>query len=179
MRLATATAALLAILTIATAPSRLLAADPPEPYLLALLNAERSAAGLHPLRAEPALQALARSWASEQATRQQLHHRSLQDQASWVESRITRQWERLAENVAYGASETAVHDALMQSTLHRANALGDFSHVGVGAARDTEGRLWVTYNFVKVRQSSAQLAPGGSTPARAAAAGHAIATSAQ
>jgi uncharacterized protein YkwD len=158
MRLLPGGIALLAIVFAALTPASVFADAATENRLVALLNAEREAAGLRPLVAEPALHELAQTWASTQAASQRLDHRSLDDQATWVEARVTPSWERIAENVAYGASVDSVHDTLMGSTPHRANALGDFSHVGVGATRDASGRLWVTFNFVKVRQSRVQLA---------------------
>lgn len=158
MRLLTRRAALLALLFGALTPVLVVADAATESRFVTLLNAERQAAGLRPLATEPALQELARTWAGLQAASQRLEHRSLDDQVNWVEARVTPRWERIAENVAYGASVTAVHGALMTSTLHRANALGDFSHVGVGATRDANGRLWVTFNFIKVRQAPVQLA---------------------
>jgi uncharacterized protein YkwD len=125
------------------------ASDLPEERFLALLNAERIAAGRPALEPEPAMHELARTWADTQAASQRLAHRPQQNQVEWVESQVTRRWQRVAENVGYGGSVDAVHRALMASPAHRANALGDFTHVGVGAASDATGRIWVTFNFLK------------------------------
>ena len=43
----------------------------------------------------------------------------------------------------------AVFDALAGSSGHRANMLGDFTHVGVGAYRDANGTLWTAHVFAR------------------------------
>ncbi|MEO7924482.1 MAG: CAP domain-containing protein [Chitinophagaceae bacterium] len=54
-----------------------------------------------------------------------------------------------AENVAYGA--TTGKDAVTQwknSSPHRHNLLGDYRYIGIGTARDREGRIYYTQIFV-------------------------------
>lgn len=52
-------------------------------------------------------------------------------------------WCSVGENVGYGPSVAAVHDAFLRSPSHKANMLGNFDRVGVGVA--TKGRtVWVT-----------------------------------
>jgi uncharacterized protein YkwD len=116
--------------------------------LLALLNEAREAAGQPPLMMQPALHAFASAWAAELSTQQRLVHRPETIQATWIEANVTPRWRHIGENIAFAPSVAAAHDTLMASDFHRANALGDFTHVGIGAARDTAGHLWVTYSFV-------------------------------
>ena len=53
------------------------------------------------------------------------------------------------ENVGFGPDTTALQNAFMNSPPHRANILGDYNRVGVGAAFDGNGTLWVTLDFIK------------------------------
>jgi hypothetical protein len=57
-------------------------------------------------------------------------------------------WEALAENVGAGPSVDSLHSAFMNSAGHRANILGDYNYVGVGAASDGD-LLWVTVIFMR------------------------------
>jgi uncharacterized protein YkwD len=115
---------------------------------LDLLNRARIEAGRTPLTMEPSMRQLAIEWSGTLMTAQQLSHRTQSSQTAWIESRMTPNWQRTAENVASGYSVDAVHAWLMASPGHRANMLGDFTHVGIGSMRDVAGRLWVTFNFV-------------------------------
>jgi uncharacterized protein YkwD len=60
---------------------------------------------------------------------------------------LAASWARLAENVGLGASVERVYVSFLASTPHAANMLGDFTHVGIGARRDTNGKLFVTVIF--------------------------------
>ena len=62
---------------------------------------------------------------------------------------MPRGWTRAAENVAYGYNVTSVVDAWMNSPGHRANILGDFTHIGVGVAKGSDGQLYYVQNFGK------------------------------
>jgi len=116
--------------------------------LLALLNDARQAAGAAPLIMQPALHAFASAWAAEPSIQQRLDHPSDTSQVAWIESNVTPRWKHIGENIALAHSVREAHDVLMASAIHRANALGDFTHVGIGAARDSAGQLWVAYNFI-------------------------------
>src|SRR5439155_20404421 len=75
------------------------------------------------------------------------------------------------ENVGCAGDADQMHQAFMRSPGHRANILGDWNAVGVGAY---EGRLlWGTEDFAKVQPdelATARPAPG-LTPAPARRAG--------
>ena len=64
---------------------------------------------------------------------------------------VTTGWLRLGENVGVGPTVRSIHNAFMQSPPHRGNILGDFTHVGIGAVRASEDKLWVTVVFMKAR----------------------------
>jgi len=122
--------------------------DPAEAAFLELLNATRVSEGRAPLIMAPALQTLARDWSLHQVRTQRLSHRSPASQASWIEAQFSPRWRQVGENVGVGYSVESLHETFMRSPAHRANVLGDFTHVGIGSARDEAGRIWVTFNFV-------------------------------
>ncbi|UNY98662.1 CAP domain-containing protein [Zhouia spongiae] len=56
----------------------------------------------------------------------------------------------VGENVAYGYSTAkGVVDAWLASTKHRDNIDGDFTHIGVSAKKNAEGRVYYTLMLVK------------------------------
>ncbi|WP_038262233.1 CAP domain-containing protein [Zhouia amylolytica] len=58
--------------------------------------------------------------------------------------------ELVGENVAYGFSTAkGVVDAWLNSNKHRENINGDFTHVGVSAKKNAEGRVYYTLMLVK------------------------------
>lgn len=124
-----------------------------EEQLVRRINQDRTAAGLAPLAGDAALQGVARSWTPRMAGADRLsHNAALGDQ-------VTGSWTRLAENVGVARASSGeqaeatverLHRAFMDSAGHRANVLGDFDQVGVGAVWQ-QGNLWITVNFSKGR----------------------------
>ncbi len=61
-------------------------------------------------------------------------------------------WEALGENVGYSSPTTdtlkTIHNLFVQSAPHRANLVSSrFTHMGVGVAKDSRGRVWVAEVF--------------------------------
>ncbi|HEX5614893.1 MAG TPA: CAP domain-containing protein [Acidimicrobiia bacterium] len=83
----------------------------------------------------------AQAWAEYLAQRGSLAHSDL---LSGLEGLGVR---AVAENVGYAESITAVHEAFMRSSTHRANILGNYSHLGVGVAK-SKGKVFVVHVFV-------------------------------
>lgn len=55
-----------------------------------------------------------------------------------------------AENVAYGnMSAKEVVQGWINSPTHRKNLLGNYTHIGIGVAKNKNGRLYFTQLFVK------------------------------
>ena len=107
------------------------------------MNRSRLARDLGKLTLDPELSRAARKHTVEMVDSDQLFHTGLDRLGRWV----TR-WTTLGENVGYGTSVTSLHKAFMNSATHRANVLLDrYNHVGVSAARDGDGKLWVTIVF--------------------------------
>jgi len=117
-----------------------------EQQFLALTNQARAAAGLPALQDDQATANIARSWSQYMASTGVLQHDPYL--VSAINSQITTQWRRIGENVGFGSDVGSLQTAFMNSAPHRANVLGDYNRVGIGAARDGTGRLWVTLDFI-------------------------------
>ncbi len=101
----------------------------------------RVSAGLPAYRAASDLVAVAARHAAAMAASHRIYHNPrLADEV--------RDWQAVGENVGMGGTVEAIHDALMRSPPHRANILDrDFTEIGVGAARDGDGVVYVTQVF--------------------------------
>jgi uncharacterized protein YkwD len=108
-----------------------------------LLNATRADHGRAALALQDDLNAKAQSWAEHLASQGRLAHSTLTDGAPTG-------WSRLGENVGVGASADSVHTALLRSATHRRTMLdAGYTHVGVGAARSGDGRVWIAQVFMR------------------------------
>jgi uncharacterized protein YkwD len=58
-------------------------------------------------------------------------------------------WSAAGENVGVGGSVKGIFGALADSSGHRANMLGDFTHFGIGVWVDSEGRIWTAHVFTR------------------------------
>jgi uncharacterized protein YkwD len=132
-----------------------------EQEIVRLVNATRAVSGLPALSIDAGLVSFARWHTREMSERGDIFH-------SGKDVRVASApagWTRLGENVGMGGSAERLHELFMQSPGHRANVLGDFSHLAVGADRGANGRLYVTVVFVKKSHDSPQLARSSSQPA--------------
>jgi hypothetical protein len=142
-------AALLVALTVAATPAEADSTRPKaevEAAFVEQINAERARHGLRPLRVTLQQQRKAREHSQLMRDRDHLHH------PPSLAAEIFPQgaWAGIAENAARSRSVERGHASLMSSPPHRANILGDWTHVGVGVAYD--GRdIWITQRFVRVR----------------------------
>ena len=120
--------------------------------IVAAMNSARVKAGLRPLTVNAELTSVARGWTSRMAASGTLSHNpSL--------SGSVHDWTLLGENVGEGSSASQIEAAFMASAPHRANILrAQFTDVGVGAVRGSDGRLWVTVDF-KRRASAVTATP--------------------
>jgi hypothetical protein len=115
------------------------------------INRHRTAAGLPPVQWHDGLASIATEQARAMAKEGRLFHSAdLGGRASTV----VPDWDAVAENVGAGASMDEVDSAFMQSSSHRANILGDFTLAGVGAVTGSDGKLWVTQVFARVRAAA-------------------------
>jgi hypothetical protein len=118
-----------------------------ESQFVSLINQSRKAAGLQPLEVHSDLVSYARRHTDRMIAEGKIFHSTSSQLSS-----ATSGWSLLGENVGMGPDPVVLHDAFMNSPSHRENILGPFDAVGVGAARDENGTLFVTVIF---KQSTA------------------------
>lgn len=118
---------------------------------LDLMNRERQSSGLAPFKMSTSLIGSAEAYSVKMASTNRFEHAS--DAAILADcGRASAQATLCGENLGLtgvtGSEVAVLHQALMNSTLHRANILGNFTHVGVGVYR-SGGRYWLTVRFMK------------------------------
>lgn len=104
-------------------------------------NAFRVQNGLKPLLLTPNLNSVSQAWSEEMATVNRMSHNPA------YSIQIPKGWWGAAENVAYGYRVDTVTPAWIKSPGHRANILGNYTHIGIGIARADNGQLYYTQNF--------------------------------
>jgi uncharacterized protein YkwD len=110
------------------------------------IDIERTSRGLGALVPDPTVCAQAQTWSGGMALFGTLvHDRSYQTELAAMDPH----WQALGENVGYGPSPQSVEAAFMASPEHRANILGNYTHMGVGVFVDGTGRVWVTERFYR------------------------------
>jgi hypothetical protein len=117
--------------------------------ILQQTNTYRAEFGLPPLRLSVALHAIAQDWSVQQASASAMSHRPN------FTSQYPSGWSSASENVAAGFRPESVVGAWMGSAGHRANLLSNSTHIGIGVAASSTGRLYYTQNFA--RYSTPQL----------------------
>lgn len=105
------------------------------------INALRGSDGLAALSRDGSLDSYARTWAERLAKDGGLSHSNI--------GSLLPPWSAAGENVGVGGSVGGIFDALAASSGHRANMLGDFTHIGVGVYRDSQGVLWTAHVFTR------------------------------
>ena len=120
-----------------------------EQRFVELINRDRLAAGLPALAVNPEIRTVARNWTATMIRQaDSCNPGDLRHNPNFAEE-VPEGWRAVAENVACGQSVESLHQLLMASSGHRANILGDFTHVGVGVGFDAAGDVWVTQNFAR------------------------------
>jgi uncharacterized protein YkwD len=121
-----------------------------ETKMFELTNQERKAKKIAPLKLNAALSKIARAHSDNMARQGKLAHvldeKDFDDRVRDAGYRFSA----LAENVGSGKSATIemLMKAWMDSEGHRVNILdGDYTEVGIGLARDADGRLYSTQIF--------------------------------
>lgn len=115
--------------------------DAARAHILADTNAARARAGLPALLPLAGLHTTAQNWAAHLARTGEFRHNPSST------STYPAGWSRAGENIAQGYDAESVVDAWLNSSGHRANILGDFTHLGVGVAWDAQGRPYYVQNF--------------------------------
>ena len=112
--------------------------------IASLVNTERAAVGLAPLKVSGCAQTFAVTWSEHMAVTADFSHQSLTPIMTGCGARGA------GENIAYGAtSAEQFMDLWMNSTGHKANILrASFTHLGVGVAKAANGRWYATQDFL-------------------------------
>jgi uncharacterized protein YkwD len=112
-----------------------------ESKFAASINSYRESKGLAGLTRNGSLDSEARAWAKHLAEAGKLSHSSL--------GRLLPPWSAAAENVGTGGSVKSLFNALVDSSGHRTNMLGDYTNFGIGVWIDGDGRLWTAHLFAR------------------------------
>ena len=120
-----------------------------EARMLELVNAERTAAGLRPLRADAALTQVARRHSVDMFARGYFSHITPEGHDPFDRMRAADvRFLAAGENLALARSLQQAHDGLMDSPGHRANILRPaFGRLGVGVLDGGARGLMVTQKF--------------------------------
>lgn len=113
-------------------------------------NQYRKQQGLPPLQAHPTLTRLARQHSEAMASgRRSMGHAGMQQRFVIIQKEI-KGVRGFWENVAMGYSDaSSVLKGWVNSSGHRRNLKSPSSLIGVGIARDRQGRLYYTQLFVQ------------------------------
>lgn len=117
-----------------------------ETEFLSLLNKTRAAKGLGSLALNIDVRTTSRAWSRTMLANGTISH---DPNLAKAMTAATSSWTRAGENVGVGYSVRGLHDAFYNSAGHRANMLGDYNQVGIGAEIESSGRIWVTVRFAK------------------------------
>jgi hypothetical protein len=121
-----------------------LASPGDEAEFVSLINQSRAAAGLGALTSHADLVDDARVHTADMIASGQVFHSTAAQLGSYASG-----WSLLGENVGMGPNPALLHQAFMNSASHRANILGDYDLIGVGADRAADGVMFVTLVFMK------------------------------
>lgn len=147
------------VLALGAAPAAYATASE-EAQFVALMNEARATAGLGPLSVYADLLDDARRHTGDMISQGTIFHSSNAQLAA-----ATSGWSLLGENVGMGPDPDVLQAAFMASPTHKANILGAFDRVGVGAERAPDGTLFVTVMFMQTASTpTTQAAPAPSPP---------------
>lgn len=150
-------ALVLAIQTLPTPPaagaSPILQGD-----MIDLINGERASRGLSALTPYWDLEDDAALQTYRQVAKGTIFH------TADLSSVVSGGWLALGENVGMGPTIPLLHAAFMDSPGHRANILGDWTHIGISVKAATDGQLFITVIFMKARGSIVNAEPLTSLP---------------
>jgi hypothetical protein len=136
-----------------------------EARLLVLINDDRRAHGLQEVRPRADVEEIAEEHSAAMAAAHDIWHNDAYFTAS-TKRRLGAA--RVGENVALNRDADDAHRKLMASPLHRANILdAGFTIIGIAAAADEEGRLYITEDFLEPARVAAEPRPAKAVTAAA------------
>jgi len=111
-----------------------------EADFLGRINGLRGSVGVGALTSNAELNNYARWWAKEMADSDNFAHSNI--------GSLLNPWTIVGENIAYGASVSAMFTGLTNSSGHYNNMIESrYTSVGVGVYVDSSGRLWTCHVF--------------------------------
>ena len=119
-----------------------------EQEILQLVNAHRTSIGKEKLSINILASELAKEHTFFMISQEEISHDNFDDRAAILfdEENATG----VGENVAYGQkSAKDVMEAWLNSLEHRKNIEGNFTHIGISAIKDNNGRYYYTQLFLK------------------------------
>ena len=137
--------------TVSTGDYTTLSASAQEQKLLNLVNRDRAANGLEPLKEDPALSALARLKSEDMNQGNYLAHESpTYGNAANMLTEHGYEYRGVGENIAHHRDVEKAEAAFMSSDGHRANILGSqWTAIGVGVSLDENGYVYATELFAR------------------------------
>lgn len=147
---------MVALATVAVAvPAHADAAGDAEARFVARINQLRASKGVAPLVVDAELTGIGRRWAAHMAEVGQISHNPD------YPNQVHQDWGKLGENVGMGPDVDSIFDAFVRSAGHYRNLVDpDFTRVGVGVAFGPDGTMYTSHQFMMLRGSSTQAAPG-------------------
>jgi uncharacterized protein YkwD len=116
-----------------------------------LVNADRKANKLPPLKLNLAVSAVAQRHAQDEISRNFFAHNNPDGQSPFDRMRIAGiSYSYAGENLAINQNVTAAEQAFMNSPGHRANILNaNYTEVGIGVRYSPQGSVYVVQNFIR------------------------------
>lgn len=135
------------------------ATDPTEAQFLQLTNDARVQQGLAPLKADPQLSGVARTWATKMRDDGAISHNMA------LPNFVTADWSKLGENVGSGPDAGVIQQKFLESAAHYKNIMdADFDVVGIGVARNGD-LIYVTLDFMGLQDApQPSVKPGAAVP---------------
>ncbi|MCU1357930.1 MAG: hypothetical protein JWM89_3348 [Acidimicrobiales bacterium] len=112
---------------------------------ITLINQARSAAKARAVAGQQAAANKAQAWSAHMARTGVLEHTG---GGTKVDPKPLTGWCAYGENVGYGPSVAAVHQAFLKSPPHKANMLGNFNAVGTGVTLKGS-TVWVAEIYLR------------------------------
>jgi uncharacterized protein YkwD len=109
-----------------------------------LVNEARASEGLSPLVSSPGLAAHATEHTEQMIAAEEIFHTGRAELAA-----VAHGWELIGEDVGAAPDASALVSALLQTSEHSANVLGDYDTIGVGTVRRSDGTLWTTAIYLR------------------------------
>ena len=124
-----------------------------EEEIFQLVNAHRTSIGKEPLATNNLATELAEAHTHYMISQNDISHDNFDDRSDRLFDEENAS--RTGENVAYGQqSAKDVMEAWINSSGHRANIEGDFTHIGISVIKNNSGVYYFTQIFLKKNTNS-------------------------